>query len=1120
MTSGKAVDLHKLWPVVRATRAVLLSATAMACVTGTTGTLDPATVRGEIRFDPADAAVLSHLASRPPVVGGNVVTTQLGDPLAHAGSLYIIATGTAAPELGQFEIHPIVPESGARLSFEVREMRFQGGGSYRFGSSEPTSLAALVTPAPVLPLSADPDGTEFDIVECAALATVKVRVTGLAADLAAVTPVACAVVAAVAENPLGAIFTQQATATVLAPSLAELQAGLDVPILVRAGQPVRFTAICVMQPEEPGFPVSPDLPGGTVEFTETSLPFDAVCGTGLDAEVDVEVFRSFGSLMGKVGAPPHDLTQYKIQILETPLSLTQNNVTGPGPHDWNFPSVNQGAHRVRGTVVLDNGAALLRFPELAGVDRPIVPEAGPYDLKARLVAQPAHIASSLTLRDPNPATLLAHLWTDSIYLDEIPRATVVRGQGISGRPQLEDGSFGADGVNAHSWASYVGSFDATTGQAELLAELPIVGLGRPEDTYGAPTAADLAGSNVLPADWEVPSVEVHLRGPDGFSQRTTIDRMATGLFRATPGASESIPPLDVCFGTFKLLLQARPGFRIFRPELFIESATSMSALDDRGLPIAYRDVSGFSRDDSLNASTSQEQVEIKLALPAGFSYDLRPALTFVGANGGLTEATVEPQFVGLDGGVDCGREEALCIQFLEGDEQSELRVGIDSVAACDPRSVQVGVSATSTGGAIIRVEVSVDGGAPSVVCDGVCPSPFQQLIDLGALIPGPHSVTVVVTDSFCVLPVTQSVVVGEQLMLHCPGAFTTQPVGDSRSVPYGDIANRLQASWTGGCVDSPTPTVLDDHPADFPVGETVVRFFTAADGSPGSGQACETKVTVLPPNGCVDFDDMPAGAVAAPFTIGDVQFHPQNNTAFVIGSFAQGAPGQHALELVGTVDVDLPFTAQWVRIRMVKASGPLRVVSTLDTGTVTDDWTSDVGNDDIIKTYVFQNPARHLRLSVVSGEVQVVEICYSMNRPPTQGDLLVAQALLRASILRAQFGTIDADGDGVITHGEYLGAAVDGGATAEDAESSWENASQWMDLNGDGAISLVEPDALYLKFRFTTVDTDGDLFISQDEYVEWFAQAGGTAAEANARWSQLLSLFDQNADGKLQLVEL
>jgi hypothetical protein len=1068
--------------------AVVAAGALHSCAITGAQAVELAEVRGSIGFSPASADVVSYLSAHSPLVGGNVVATQVAATSALSGALYTVASGTTPPEAAQYEMNPAVDSDGALLSFEVRTLRLQGNGSYRFGSATPTSPT-----------------------------------TGLDADLDALTPVNCVVTASVQENPLSPIVVAQAVAPFVVPTLNQLKAGLQVPILVRAGQPATFTATCVFHTAQPGFPISPDDPEDTVLFSASSTSIDVACGADLSVAIDVPVERSYGSLVGKVAIPPESVPQFRVRLAGTPLTTTQNNVSGPGPHDWGFPSVPSGSQIVQTTVILNDGAAQLQFPELQGIDRPVVPEQGPYDLKARFIAGAARIASRLVLRDPNPQTRLVHLVTDALYLNTLPPTTYLFGKGVTGRPQLGDGSFGANGVGAQSWGRYLGDFDSATGRAELSTELLIVGLGRPEGSYGDPTPADLDGSNALPADWSIPSVDVFLNS-GSISQRTTLERTATGLFRAEPGATHELQPVDACFGDYALTLQAPPGFRMHTPELFIESSTQTDAADDQGAPLTYHAVRGFARGDPSTVQAAAEQVEVGFALPAGMSYELRPEVTFVSSSGSQTDTVLPIFLAGVGDGVECGRQERHCLHFLDTTDFSQLSAEIKSVAACNPDAVQVVLAADSTRGTILHVDVSVDGGPASVICDGVCSSPFEQAIDLGAVAPGPRTVAVTVRDSFgCEVTITERVIVEPRIELACPHEITVQPAAGSQAVAYTELADQLQASWIGGCPQVEPPPVLDDHPDAFPVGETIVRFHTVATGSPGGGQQCETRVIVLPPNECNVFDGLAGSVLSGPTFIGGALYTPQPGYTIPARDIfpTSAGDGNHELVLAGAwLEVELPFTAYWVRIRYARASGPLEIVCTDSTGAVTDAWTSGASNDDIMLTRVIQAPVRNLRIDALGGEVMLEELCYNLHGiPPSNQERL--RTSLRASLLRMRFHEIDSNDDGRITHGEYVGWSLDQGYAIDDIEANWADTLWRIDLDDDGVLALVEPEAVLLGLFFDGIDADGDEVVTQAEFVGWYVTETGDPATLIApRWALLVDLLDVDGTGTISRSEL
>jgi hypothetical protein len=103
------------------------------------------------------------------------------------------------------------------------------------------------------------------------------------------------------------------------------------------------------------------------------------------------------------------------------------------------------------------------------------------------------------------------------------------------------------------------------------------------------------------------------------------------------------------------------------------------------------------------------------------------------------------------------------------------------------------------------------------------------------------------------------------------------------------------------------------------------------------------------------------------------------------------------------------------------------------------------------------------------------------------------------------------------------GSTVGATATANPGKGNW-----WADadIDGDGQLSLAESKAQAgLEARFSNVDSDGDGFVSNDEYRKFFTDSA-SQGEVHARphsavvtrdvWLKL----DSNSDGKLSSTEV
>jgi hypothetical protein len=191
------------------------------------------------------------------------------------------------------------------------------------------------------------------------------------------------------------------------------------------------------------------------------------------------------------------------------------------------------------------------------------------------------------------------------------------------------------------------------------------------------------------------------------------------------------------------------------------------------------------------------------------------------------------------------------------------------------------------------------------------------------------------------------------------------------------------------------PPILDDHPASFPLGSTVVRFSSGSNGTPVGEQECETPVTVLPADACTSFETMTLGQLTGPTIIGEAVYRPlQGAIARITDQFPANQPdGQRELE-IGAVEVELPFAARTVQLQYVKAhSKPIKIDGFDDTGQLVQTWESPESEEERLRfTRLIPGPARRrLRVSAQGGEDLLLRLCYSLNPPPAPqpGDVIL-----------------------------------------------------------------------------------------------------------------------------------
>jgi hypothetical protein len=946
-----------------------------SCVTP----VDVGQISGTIRLEPAPQSVLDFLNGNP-AQPGQVTATNTANTSQVATANYSVAAGTLPPALAQYTINPNVDAGGSTFAMRVDELRLQNGARYRFGTRQPTSPGALISPVVV------PSGQQtFDIKECPALARITARVTGPAPDLDALDEVvACTAAASVKENPASAQGDPQATSAPVITSRTTLRnEGVSIPILVRAGQPVQFTAACLFTTSQPGFPQNPALQEGQVAFGGTASQLDVACGDEPQVQIEIPVERSVGTLKGLLDVVGQTESQIRIDLTTAPgFSSTQNVAGNTPPHAWQFDGVPSGQHTVSANALLDNGNAMLRFPNLIGPDRAQVTAGVTTDLGSRFVAVPFTVQGNLSLRDPRAGTRLAHLVLDPLSSFSVPPPTTFLK--AEGDPNFS--SFpGANGTGALSFAKFNGSFDSVAQRWGLNAALPLVGLSL---ASGSPSGAD-----TLPAPWKVTSFGVQLSEPNAFQESLNVKLNLSNLFNSTPNGQATLPPVDACFGEFALTLQAPPNFTLFAPrlDLDINDSTLQQSQDDDGAFLLYDSASGTSTTAPFAEANAASSVNVSMALPAFLRYRLKPQVKLRNqATSQVTTVTLAKQDVPPNGMIQCGGLFAPCTRLDDaGGTVSTLSAQVLSPAAsCDPSNVQLTIAAASTGDALQSVALTIDNQPPVEVCGATspCQNPLLTGVPLGAVTPGQHTVTVTATSLSCLATSQRPITVVERPQLLCRPPVVVQLFPGETQVPFERVSERLQAAWSGTCQGSVLPPIQNDHPADFPLGTTTVRFFSEPNNTPAGEQQCQTTVTVLPPDGCNTFQSVPFGNLAGPTVVGGVEYTPiSGQISRVTDQFPPNQPdGQRELE-IGAVEAKLPFAARWVRLQYVKAhSMPIKVDGFDDSNQLVQTWQSPAGEAERQRfTRVITGPPRRtLRISAQGGEDLLLGICYSLSLPP------------------------------------------------------------------------------------------------------------------------------------------
>jgi hypothetical protein len=962
---------------------------------GCATTVDVGQLSGMIRLSPAPQPVLDYFNGNSVVAGDDVVATNTANVTQVATTSYTFGGGITPPVLAQYTINPNVDAGGSQFAMQAKKVNFQNGGSYRFGTIQTTSPGALISPA-LLPSAS----ATFDLVECPALANVSVRVTGPAQDIDALDqPAVCTAVATVKENPAGTQFQPQAVSAQIVTLVATLRnEGISIPILTRAGQPVQVSAGCVFTTSQSGFPQDPALPEGTVGFGGAASPLNVACGDVPQVQVDVQVQRSAGIVKGLVDVIGHTESRIRVELGPIGFNFDTNVAANTPPHAWQFDAVPPGQLTVTARALLDNGSAVLRFPQLTGPQSVTVTQGGTTDLGSTFIAVPFTLRQSLTLRDPRPGTRLGQLVISPFTSVFDPSNTsFVKAEGDPNFFVDDQGNPGANGTGARSFSKLDGSFDSAAQQWNLTAALPLVGL--------SPPSGSQAGNNTLPAPWRGKSFRVQLSDSNVFQESLDVELNTANISNSVPNLEETLPAVNACFGEFALTLLAPPNFSLFGPKLNITSAALQQLQDENGAFLRYDGATGTSLAAPFAEADAASSADARIVLPAFMQYQLQPTVSLrSNATSQVTNLTLATQSVPSTGMLQCGELSGVCAQLGGSGIDSTLRADIVSPeASCDPNNVNLTVTAESTGGTLQSVEVKFDDQAPIAVCGGAtpCTNPLQQNVPLGAVAPGQHFATVSATDSLsCSVASQKPVTVFGQPQLVCPQPLVVQVFPGDTEVPFDQISNRLQASWSGGCPAGQLPPIQDDHPAAFQRGTTTtVHFFSGPNNTPAGEQQCETTVTVLPADACNDFQSLPLGQLTAPRTIGDVEYRPlPGPPARVTDQFPVGQPdGNRELE-IGGVEARLPFGARWIRLQYVKAhSMPIRMDGFDDSGLLVQTWQSPGGGPggeperQRLTRVITGPPRRTLQISAQGGEDLLLSLCYTLNLPPgpRPGDLIL-----------------------------------------------------------------------------------------------------------------------------------
>lgn len=825
-------------------------------------------LKGHIEFRELSPAVEAYLDSHSvePSDAEAVKLYQLGGLSPSVEGAYLPAEPGAAPgskRVAGYKIDAPVLEDGTVYLLVVRNIEFDSGAEYKFGSAVSTAPAVQTCPA-ALPLEEIPDedesiddspGTDCSMSECAALVTVNLRVEGLASDLD-VLPItaSCEVAAQILEG--GAISQQASTGPQDLP-IADLRspAGVQIRLLLRGdASSLRLDGSCriTIPPGEFGFPVDS---GNVATFAAAVDGLSSpACGVdeNFDLSIPIERFEP-ASLTGMFDVNGLSEAQASIRIKneatgisdsETAPLFADGNIPTRGDFSgsyWRFDSVQPGNYTVQASALEEQGRCGFRLPYAAGLSLLQIGAGNDKDLDATFVAVATFACGQIGLWDPENRTQLASMNSNPLighidfgrsYVEAKGDSNVVTG--------------GRSGFGAASIAQYQGSFDISTGLGSFGYALILTGLS-PEDEEAATD-----GSDMLPVAWNVTGTTLRWSGANRESLRLLFNRElrftarspadlaeesdptaespCAGLMDHSGGVEATVPRQDICFG------EVRAHFHIdetvgtfYEPRLFFQESF-LSSSDTYVAGVNYNVASGLATGPPETPAGATSPATVWAVLPEGIQHHLNPEVSFKAADGTLSTFDDLPVVeVPSAGTLGCSEIVGICLLFEGGGgDAAVVTVGLDpdlSTCVQDGSGSEYQVVVEPPGTPLDYVTVTI-GSQTQTLCSSCVAGPglsFDLSDPFWNLSPGNHDLQVLVGAGGCEASIEKNLVIFEQeLQIECEADVDVFLSPGQSEVQESQIHDRLGATVSGGC--GVTGVTEDDRPQVFPLGTSTVLF--------------------------------------------------------------------------------------------------------------------------------------------------------------------------------------------------------------------------------------------------------------------------------------------------------
>jgi len=717
-------------------------------------TLEQGNLHGAIELDQVSAPVANYLQGNlvAPDSGGSIGCFHSGEFSAAVTGSYVESNTTPSPtsyRLAGYEVDPVVEAAGTAFLLEASSIRFADGATYRHGTRQGSSPAANLCPA-VLPASANPSGTLCDASECAALITVRLRLSGATEDLIALSdPAGCGVVVQVEDTPGSAAFSPQAISAPRVAPLATLSdVGIEIPVLVRSQSRMQIVVGCeagIVSGEE-GFTIDPTT-GMALFSPEQALFVDEIpCGEQASVDIDVPVDRPAGSVRGMFDIAGYDELSALVFVPGAPFNTAPPLFpagSSPARNDaasyWSLEGLHEGLYELIATAIVDNGNTLVRLPTTTGANGPTaVTVGGTTDLDAFFISAPQALQGHVELIDFG-ATALHELQLEPLAnFSTSPNANATTSRTeAGGDPDLVPNTGGASGIGGYTSGRLLGSYDADSGRGAFDYRLLLTG--------PSPSNAAVDGSEARPTAWDFRRFVFRLGGGD--EQNVQSVRVAPGVdlhYAYEPnGPTLYIPPLTYCFGQLavEMRIDAANG-TLWSPSL--ELSGSVAANAETVVPNPNYSVQANVLGVPGQSANAAPQALAYATLPEGIQYSISPRVAFQPASGNSQELTLPALTLPQGGPLGCGDLGRACL-FLSGaeGEATPLSVALDpGLPACAPSGagLAVGIEVDSGGAPVDFVTVSLDGSPPQPHC-APCTSPISDYA-LPDVAPGPHTLAV------------------------------------------------------------------------------------------------------------------------------------------------------------------------------------------------------------------------------------------------------------------------------------------------------------------------------------------------------------------------------------------